>query len=481
MSDFRKKSINSGKWNLILQVGQYGITFFLSIVLSRMISPAEFGLTGMLSIFISIATIITNSGLASALVFDKNANEDDYATVFYFNAIISLLLYFVLFFSAQLIASFYGQQELIPLTRWIALVFVFNAFSIIQNTILVIELDFKTQSIIKLISLIISVIVAIIMALTGFGVYSIVAQALVQAFIGSALFWFQSSWRPSGRFTKKSFVKLWNYGSKILFSNLFTTLTQNIDNLLIGKIFQPTILGLFVRAKSTKAIPESIFTLAFQTSIFPILTKVNEDKYEHKRKHLQFFKIGSFFIFPLVVVFFYSSRELVLFLYGDKWLNAVEYLEIISFTIIPYFLGILFNQTLLSMGDSKLFMKLNMFRRVLSIINIPIAIYWGLIPYLYSMVIFSSIGLIIDILYSSPKINTQFKDYLPTLFKSIIYSLVMALVIVFCTKFLLIGALSAKIIGIFIAIFLYLIILYYFEFQIFLHFTEILKSFTNKQ
>jgi O-antigen/teichoic acid export membrane protein len=445
-----------------------------------MISPAEFGLTGMLSIFISIATILTNSGLASALVFDKKANEDDYATVFYFNAIVSLFLYFVLFFFAPLIASFYGQQELIPLTRWIALVFVFNAFSIIQNTILVIQLDFKTQSIIKLASLIVSVIVAIIMALRGFGVYSIVAQALVQAFVGSAMFWFHSSWRPSGRLTKNSFIKLWNYGSKILFSNLFTTLTQNIDNLLIGKIFQPTILGLFVRAKSTKAIPETIFTLAFQTSIFPILTKVNEDKSEHKRKHLQFFQIGAFFIFPLVIVFYYSSRELVLFLYGTKWMSAVEYLEIISFTIIPYFLGILFNQTLLSMGDSKLFMKLNMFRRVLSIIDIPIAIFWGLIPYLYSMVVFSTVGLIIDILYSSPKIGSQIKDYLPTLLKCSVYSVMMALVIVLCSKYLLIGILLAKITGIVLSIILYIIILYYFEFQIFLNFTEILKSFTNK-
>lgn len=480
MTDFKGKSISSGKWNLILQVGQYGITFFLSIVLSRMITPAEFGLTGMLTIFISIATIITNSGLASALVFDKKSDEDDYTTVFLFNAFVSISLYVLIYMCAPLIARFYNEPLLISLTRWISLVFVFNAISIIQNTILVINLDFKTQSIIKLTSLIISVVVAIILALFGWGVYSIVAQTLVQALVASFLFWYKSSWRPTGRFTKKSFLKLWNYGSKILFSNLFTSLVQNVDNLLIGKIFQPTTLGLFVRAKSTKAIPENIFTLAFQTSIFPILSKLNEDRIEHRKKHLQFFKIGSYFIFPLVLVFFFFTPELIRFLYGKNWVGAIPYLQIISFSIIPYFLGILFNQTLLSLGDSKLFMKLNMFRRVLGLINIPVAIFWGLIPYLYSIVIFNVIGLFIDILYSAPKIGTTFKDYLPTILKSLIYSLVM-IVIILSVQYLPFNFIVLKFIGVVIAILFYFLLMHLFERQILVYYVEIFKSFTNKR
>jgi O-antigen/teichoic acid export membrane protein len=480
MSELKEKSIGSAKWTLFFLLAQYFITFFLSIVLSRLISPSEFGLTGMLSIIISVATVITNSGLASALVFDKKSTEDDYATVFYFNFFISLLLYLILYFSAPLISKFYNQPALISLTRWLSLVFVLNSLSIIQNTILVIKLDFKKQSLIKITALIISVIVSIILAFSGWGVYSIVAQALIQAAITSILFWYYSTWRPKGKFTKLSFVKLWGYGSKILYSNLFTSFVQNIDNMIIGKLFQPITLGLFVRAKSTKAIPESIFTQAFQTSIFPILTKVNEDKIEHRKKHLQFFQIGSFFIFPLVLVFFFATPELIKFLYGEKWLNAIPYLQIISFSIIPYFLGILFNQTLLSLGDSKLFMKLNMFRRVLGLINIPIAIFWGLIPYLYSIVFFNIVGLFIDILYSSSKIGTSFKDYLPTLIKSSLYTLLMAALIVII-QYLPFNIMVLKFTGIIISCSIYFILLFLFERQILGYYLEIFKSFTNRR
>ena len=164
MTNLKNKSISSAKWNLLANTGQYFFTFFLSIVLSRMITPAEFGLTSMLTIFISISTLLVGSGLSLALIRDKNASKEDFTTVFYFNVGISLILYFTLFFSAPLIADFYNQAELIGLTRWISLVFVINSVGMIQNTILLINLDFRKQTIINISGLFISVVISIIMA-----------------------------------------------------------------------------------------------------------------------------------------------------------------------------------------------------------------------------------------------------------------------------------------------------------------------------
>jgi teichuronic acid exporter len=481
MSNLKAKSVSSAKWSLILHLGQYLITFTLSIVLSRVLDPSEFGLTGMLSIFIAMATTLTTAGLGQALVFNKTANEADFSTVFYFNIVVSSSLYLILFFSAPLIADFYNQPELINLTRWICLVFVINSFGLIQDTRLVIDLNFKKQSLIRLASLVVSVISAIIMAYRGFGVYSIVGQVLVQALTNVILYWSLSKWRPSTGFSMDSFNRLWKYGSNILFSNLFSQVINNIDNLLVGKIFKPHTLGLFIRAKSTKGIPEGIFTQAFQTSIFPILTKLNDNKEEFINKHLLFFKLGTFFIFPLVVLLYFSSFEIVDILYGSKWHHSVPYLKILAFMIIPRFLGVLFNQTLLAFGDSRLFMKLNMLRRVLGIINIPVAIFWDLTPYLYSIVIMTLAGLVIDIIYTSRKIETKITDYTKDFILSIIFSLAMGGIILLIISILPGNIYIIKAFGFLIAIAVYILLLKIFNPQIFAYYFDIIRSFASRK
>jgi teichuronic acid exporter len=480
MTELKSKSIATAKWTFIFQFGQYILTFFLSIVLARMIDPDEFGLTGLLSIFNLIATTLLTSGLGNALVFNKSSNEDDYTTVFYFNIVVAIFLYLIMYFSAPFIAEFYNDDRLILLTRLICIPFVINAFGFIQSTILVIKLDFKTQSLVKISSLAISVVVAIILALNGWGVYSIVAQVIIQAIVSAVIFWWRSDWRPKGKFSKESFSRLWAFGSKILWSNLFTQLTQNIDNALIGKIFSPHILGLFIRAKSTKAIPESIFMQTFQSSVFPILTKVNDDPIEYKNKHLQFYRIGVFFIVPLMTVFYFISADFVSILYGKKWMDSVPYLHILIFSTIPIFLEALFSQTLLGLGDSKLYMKLNMLKRLLNFVNIPIAIIWGLTPYLFSITILSYLGLIISIYLTSKKIESEMSHYFKQFLFAAFFTSIMVLpfVILYFTPFN--DSLILKFISFGLAIFLYVLLLKRYNYEVYNYFILILKSFLNK-
>ena len=392
----------------------------------------------------------------------------------------SSCLYLVLFFCAPLIAKFYNEPFLTNLTRWIALVFVINSFGLVQNTILVIQMNFKRQSVIKITGLAVSIVLSVILAILGWGVYSIVAQVLIQGIVTNLLFWFYSSWRPVGKFNKTSFKKLWKYGSNILISNLFTQLIQNIDNLLIGKIFKPYTLGLFIRAKSTKAIPESIFMQAFQTSVFPILTKLNDNPSEFNKKHMLFFKLGIYFIFPLIIIFYYTSNELVDILYGEKWLSSVKYLKIIMFATIPVFLGALFNQTVLSFGDSKLFMKLNMIKRILGVINIPIAIFWGLIPYLISIVILSFIGLVIDIFYTANKIKTNVFDYFVDVIKTLLFLSVFVVPMYLSEHVVFMNVYLLKTIVVVTAIGLYIGLVKIFAAEILNYYIEIFKSFLKK-
>jgi teichuronic acid exporter len=481
MTELKKKSINSAKWNLLANMGQYVFTFFLSIVLSRMISPAEFGLTSMLSIFISLATLLVGSGLSTALIRDKNSTEEDFSTVFYFNILISLLLYTILFFSAPLIAKFYNQPELIDLTRWITLVFVINSFGLIQNTILVINLNFRKQTLINMSGLIISVLISIIMALNNYGVYSIVAQSLSQALIVNVLLWLTSKWRPKGIFNIQSFKKLWKFSSNILFTGLFTSLMMNIDNLIVGKIFKPNVLGLFVRAKSTRAIPEMIFVNMLNTTSFSILSKVNEDKAEFNQKHMLFFKLSAYFIIPFVVGFSACSHHIIEILYGEKWMDSVLFLKIVSFVTIPNLMAALFTQTILSFGNSSIYMKINVFKRVLNLFSIPVGIFFGIEMFILSIVIIAYIGFFIDIYFISKIIGTKRIEYCNILIKPVAFSLVMYMCLFVFQEFVDFNKLVNLFLEVTISISVYVTLLIFFDKAILNYFVEFLKSFILKK
>ena len=205
----KQQAITGTKWSSINQFGKYFISFFLSLILARLLEPEEFGLVGMLSIFTVIAGVFINSGLSTAIIRSHNTTVKDYDTVFYFNIFVSLFFYFLLFILAPTIAKFYNEPMLVNLTRWVSLVFLINSFGIVQNAILVKRLDFKTQSIASLIGILVSAIVGGSMAFMGYGVYSIVGQILSQAITTNLLLWIMSTWRPVGWFNKKSFRNLW--------------------------------------------------------------------------------------------------------------------------------------------------------------------------------------------------------------------------------------------------------------------------------
>lgn len=412
MTDLKRKSIETVRWTFLYQLANYSVTFVLSIILSRLISPEEFGLTAMISIFISIANILINSGLSSSLIRYKESSPSDYSTVFYFNIGVSLSIYLVLFFSAPFIAAFYEQPELILLTRTITLVFVLSSFGLIQNTILIKELNLKKQTLINFSGLFISVIVGIVMALKGYGVYAIVGQTLSQSACVTSLLWITSKWRPSGFIKIESLKKLWKFGSYVLFTGIFNSIANNLDNLIIGKIFAPATLGLFVRAKSTRAIPENIFSSVLSTTTFSILSKLNDNFEELKKKHLYFFRLSVFFFIPFMIGFNLASDDLILLLYGRKWEDSIPLLKIISFGILPNMLSAFFSQSILSFGDSKVTMKLNMIKRSVTLCLLPFGFFLDIYDFVWIFVLSQFIGLFLDILFTKSRFKTLWFDYL---------------------------------------------------------------------
>lgn len=429
----KNSAISGAKWNGLLNIGRYFISFFLSIILARLLEPEEFGLIGMLTIFTAIAQVFINSGLSTAIIRQKNASLEDYTTVFYFNIFVSVAFYLLLFFTAPFIASFYNEPQLIPLTRLVSLVFLVNSFGLIQNALLIKAINFKKQAICNLTGLFVSVIISTILAFKGYGVYSIAWQAISQAIVTNLLFWVTSDWRPKGGFKKASFQKLWAFGSKVLATTIVARIVDNIDNILIGKIFSAGQLGYYVRAKSSKQLPEQIFSGILGSTSFAVLAKVNDDEKELKRLHLHFFELGSYVFFPVIFGFIAIAEAFTIVLYSEKWLPSVPLFQIIALSSISYFLSVLFAQTIMAKGDGKLYFRLTTGKKLLGLLSIPFGVFWGIYPFIISLVVISIVCLLLDFIFTGRLINVPVSSYIIIMLKPLLVSVLMGTAVYFLT------------------------------------------------
>ncbi len=252
LSSLKQKTISGVLWSCVERFSVQGIQFVIMVII---LLPSDYGMIGMLAIFIAIAQTLIDSGFSNALIQKKDRSEIDYSTVFYFNIVVGIILYFILFFSSPLIARFYNTPELTGLTRVLALNLFINSLAVVQRAILSIKIDFKTQAKASFSAAIISGIVGIVMAYTGFGVWSLAVQTVLNAFVNTVLLWIFSKWIPLKVFSFESFKKLFAFGSKLLASRLLDTIYRNIYTIVIGKKFASTDLGYFTRADQFAQFP----------------------------------------------------------------------------------------------------------------------------------------------------------------------------------------------------------------------------------
>ena len=252
LSSLKQKTISGVLWSCVERFSVQGIQFVIMVII---LLPSDYGMIGMLAIFIAIAQTLIDSGFSNALIQKKDRSEIDYSTVFYFNIVVGIILYFILFFSSPLIARFYNTPELTGLTRVLALNLFINSLAVVQRAILSIKIDFKTQAKASFSAAIISGIVGIVMAVTGFGGWSLAVLAVLNAFVNTVLLWIFSKWIPLKVFSFESFKKLFAFGSKLLASGLLDTIYRNIYTIVIGKKFASTDLGYFTRADQFAQFP----------------------------------------------------------------------------------------------------------------------------------------------------------------------------------------------------------------------------------
>lgn len=420
MSTSLRQSGKSGVlWSFLIQGGTQVINFVVTVLLARLLLPEEFGLIGMIAVFMAISRALLDGGFVSSLIRTKNADNIDYSTVFFVNLISSVILYGILFFTAPFIAAFYQKAILVDLVRVLGLILIINAFSLVQSAKLNKALRFKTQFKLQLPSLIISAGISIWMAYNHFGVWSLVAKDLIYAFLATIQLWWYGKWIPSFIFDKEKFRYHFNFGYKLSLTQVINTSFDNLYNVVIGKYFSAAQLGYFTRARSLEQLPTGFFYNAFNRVFYPLLAKISDDDAQLKHYYSQLMRIIVFVVTPTLVYLGVIAEPLFRWLLTEKWLPAVPYFQIllisgIFYPIHKYNLNICYLK-----GRSDLVLRLSMLHNSLLLVGALSAIWLGIYGLLYSLVIVTILITIINSFVSgrliSYDLKSQFLDLLPIL------------------------------------------------------------------
>jgi teichuronic acid exporter len=427
MQNLKGKAVTGVSWSMIDTIANSGVTFFIGLVLARILTPVEFGLIGMITVFIALSNSIIDSGFSSALIRKGNATNTDYNTVFYFNFVFGLVLYSLLYLFAPYIGGFFNEPQLVEITRVLGLVLVINSFGIVQRTILVKAIDFKTQTKVSLIASISSGIVGVSMALLDYGVWSLVSQQLTRQLLNSVLLWVFNRWSPQVEFSYKSFKELFGFGSKLMLSGIIDTIYGNLFFIIIGKYYSANDLGQYTRADQFRAIFSVTISSVVQKVSYPVLCSIQDDDVRLKKTYQRIIKSTMMLTFTCMLGLVAVAKPLVLILIGVKWLESVYFLQIICFSGMLYPLHAINLNMLQVKGRSDLFLRLEIIKKVIGIIPILLGVFYGIEWMLFSNVFISFVAYLLNSYYSSNLLNygicEQLKDIFPTFSLSMLGSI----------------------------------------------------------
>lgn len=419
----KNKTLKGTVWSSIERFSVQAIQFVVMIFMARILTPAEYGIVGMVTIFIAVSQSLIDSGFSQALIRKQNRTQLDNSTVFFFNIVVGIILYFVLFFCAHPIARFYDEPILIPVTHIVALSLPINSFAVVQRALLTTNIDFKTQAKASFGGAIASGAVGLSLAYTGYGVWAIVWAQIASTSISVLLLWILSYWRPSWQYSWTTFRELFSFGSKLMVSGLINTLYNNIYLIVIGKIFKASDLGFYTRAGQFSQLSAENLTGILQRVTFPVLCTIQDDDERLSEIYRKILRTSAYIIFPIMIGMAALAQPLVISILTEKWFYS-------SILLVPICLGGMWypihaiNLNLLQVkGRSDLFLKLEIWKKVIGIAilcgTVPLGLYWMC----WGGVLGSIIALIINTHYTGILIHlgflSQMKDLLPILILSL--------------------------------------------------------------
>ena len=406
------------------------------LIMARLLTPADYGLVGMLTVFLAVANVFIYSGFGNALVRKQDRTQIDCSTVFFFNLGMSVLMYVILYFCAPLIADFYKEPKLVPITRIIGTTLIINAFGSIQGVLKSAEIDFKIIAKVSVVNAVFTGAVGIFLAWKGLGVWALVYSSLVGSIAGAILGWFVYGWRPTLEFSKTSFREFFGYGSKLAASGLLDTVYNNSYNLIIGKVFNASDLGYYTRAANFSTFPSSNITSIVSRVTFPLLCKIQDDDDRLRVVYRKFLRLSAYIVFPLMVGLALVAYPMIIVLIGEKWAFSATLLTIICFSMMWYPVHAINLNLLQVKGRSDLFLRLEIIKKICGVVMLCITVPIGLIAMCWGSICTSIIALVINTYYTGKLIQVGFLKQMLDLTPTLVYCAIMAILVLLVNYFM---------------------------------------------
>ena len=471
----KNKEVNSILWSGIERFSAQGAQFLLSILIARLVTPSDYGLIAMLTIFLSVAQQFVDSGFSNAIIQKTDRKEIDYYTVFYFNLIISIIIYAVLFWCSPYIAIFYSEPDLEIVAKWIGLNIILTAFYIVPRTKFVIDLNFKIQTKISFVAVVVSGVVGIVLASYGYGVWALVVQSLLNSLISLSLYWGLSKWKLKFIFSWFSFKTLFSFGYKLLVVGMLHVIFANIYTLIIGRRFAVTDVGYFNRSQTFATFPSVNITSIICRVLYPIQCHVQNDDYLFKRKFIQYLRATIYIVFPLMICLCVLAKPFILVVLNEKWLSISSILSILCIAYMWYPLTALNWQLLTAKGRSDLALKAEIVGKVLSILILLLTLPFGIMVICYGIIIANVVDIIIIIYYARKITGIGYLLELRILYPIVFISLIMGGGM-YVTQFLFVNPYLQLIIGVIVGGSIYLSL----SFMLKLEETRVIKQIFRK-
>ncbi len=431
--DLKQKTKKGLYWKFAEQFANYGMQFIIGIVMARLLSPSDYGITALPAVFLAVAGIFAGAGFGSAMIRKPDLTEEDLATAFYYSTGVGIICYILLFFASPWIADFYNAPVLKPLIRVTALGFLYGPLGTPQGIILQRRLDFKTPAKISVVCKIVSGIVGITMAFYGYGVWALTISGMLSGIVGLCIKCYIVRWYPKTGWSKESFNYLWGYGNKLMASWLLGTLYENIVPVFVGKYYSPAQLGVYNRAAGYASLPSKNATEVLQGVTFPVLSKIQGDTEDLAKKYRKILRVSAFIIFPIMLLLSALARPLIIVMITAKWESCIILLQIMCFSMMWYPIHAINLNLLQVKGRSDLFFRLEVIKKTYGLIILAITLPMGLVALCVGGVFSSLIALFINTWYTGKLIHVGFKKQMGDLLPILGMSLVMFLsVSAFC-------------------------------------------------
>ena len=435
--NIKQKAASSIVWTALQKYSTMGIQFISGIILARLLTPHDYGCIGMLSIFLALAEAFIDGGFGSALIQKKHPTQEDYSTIFWWNLLMALALYVILFFSAPSIANFYAVPLLCPVLRVQGVILFIYAFNIVQRNQLKKNLNFKILSIITISTSVIAFAATVFLAYKGYGVWALVVQRIIVAAIPAVVFWFFIKWRPIFVFSKKSFKELFSFGFYMFLSHLINTFSMHLQGLLIGKVYNASTMGYYSKAHGTERLASQSISSIMTQVTYPLYAAVQDNKAVMISMTKRLVMTLSYFSFPIMFILILLAEPIFVLLYSERWINSVPYFQALCLAGLPNCLQSANMQTISAIGKSKLMFKWTIIKRTIGVSAVIIGLsLFGMKGLLGGLFINSWFAYFVHVGLVSKHVGYNWKDQLRDLMPVTVVSSIAAIVSFFSGYFL---------------------------------------------